>query len=246
MSFAGLLRQLRTRAGLTQEELAEAASVSARSVSDLERGINLTARKETARLLADALGLAGPARALFEAAARGHVPAADALLDAGDPGFARAGITLAPVAAVHALPRDTASFTGRVPELERLMRELKLRRAPQASWTFMPLTGWPGSARPRSRCTPLICWPRVSRTGSFSCRCTHTPLGSILLIRGRRLGPCCWPLVSPPVRSLTGWTRGQCCGAMASRAKRSCWSSMMRPAMSRSGRCCPVLPAAWC
>jgi len=127
MSFAGLLRQLRTRAGLTQEELAEAASVSARSVSDLERGINLTARKETARLLADALGLAGPARALFEAAARGHVPAADALLDAGDPGFARAGITLAPVAAVHALPRDTASFTGRVPELERLMRELETK-----------------------------------------------------------------------------------------------------------------------
>jgi tetratricopeptide (TPR) repeat protein/transcriptional regulator with XRE-family HTH domain len=127
MSFAGLLRQLRTRAGLTQEELAEAASVSARSVSDLERGINLTARKETARLLADALGLAGPARALFEAAARGQVPAADALLDAGDPGFARAGITLAPVAAVHALPRDTASFTGRVPELERLMRELETK-----------------------------------------------------------------------------------------------------------------------
>ena len=74
--FGGLLRQLRANARLTQEELAEAASLSPRSVSDLERGINLTARKDTARLLADALGLTGPQRTLFEAAARGRAPAA--------------------------------------------------------------------------------------------------------------------------------------------------------------------------
>ena len=37
LSFAGLLRQLRVEADLTQEELAEAASLSPRSVSDLER-----------------------------------------------------------------------------------------------------------------------------------------------------------------------------------------------------------------
>jgi transcriptional regulator with XRE-family HTH domain len=36
--FARLLRQLRTDAGLTQEELAAAARLSPRSVSDLERG----------------------------------------------------------------------------------------------------------------------------------------------------------------------------------------------------------------
>ena len=77
--FGGLLRQLRADAGLTQEELAEAASLSPRSVSDLERGVNLTARHDTARLLAGALGLAGPQRALFEAAARGRAPAAGVL-----------------------------------------------------------------------------------------------------------------------------------------------------------------------
>ena len=55
--FGGLLRLLRAEAGLTQEELAEAARLSPRSVSDLERGINRTARKDTARLLAGALGL---------------------------------------------------------------------------------------------------------------------------------------------------------------------------------------------
>jgi len=59
-------------AGLTQEELAEAAKVSSRTVSDLERGISLTARKDTARLLADALELAGHQRVAFEAAARGR------------------------------------------------------------------------------------------------------------------------------------------------------------------------------
>jgi tetratricopeptide (TPR) repeat protein/transcriptional regulator with XRE-family HTH domain len=100
--FGGLLRRLRAEAGLTQEELAEAARLSPRSISDLERGINRTARKDTARLLADALGLAGPARAEFETAARGRVRAA------GGP------------AVIRALPRDVASFTGREAELGEL------------------------------------------------------------------------------------------------------------------------------
>ncbi len=43
LSFAGLLRQLRTGARLTQEELAEAAGIRTRAVSDLERGVNRTA-----------------------------------------------------------------------------------------------------------------------------------------------------------------------------------------------------------
>ena len=41
--LAGLLQQLRAEAQLTQQELAKAAGVSSRSVSDLERGINRTA-----------------------------------------------------------------------------------------------------------------------------------------------------------------------------------------------------------
>jgi tetratricopeptide (TPR) repeat protein len=59
---------------MTQEELAEAAGVSPRAISDLERGVNRTARKDTAELLAGALGLAGPARELFVAAARDKAP----------------------------------------------------------------------------------------------------------------------------------------------------------------------------
>lgn len=73
--FAELLHRLRTAAGLTQEELAFAAGLSTRAISDLERGVNVTARRETARLLADALGLAGDAREEFAAASRGRGPA---------------------------------------------------------------------------------------------------------------------------------------------------------------------------
>ncbi len=79
LEFGGLLRQLRAGAKLTQEELAEAASLSPRSVSDLERGINRTARRDTAVLLAGALGLPEPVRTLFVAAARGRAPAAEVL-----------------------------------------------------------------------------------------------------------------------------------------------------------------------
>lgn len=72
VTFASLLRNLRGESGMTQEELARAARVGARSVSDLERGVALTARHETARRLADALNLAGTARDSFLAAARGR------------------------------------------------------------------------------------------------------------------------------------------------------------------------------
>jgi transcriptional regulator with XRE-family HTH domain len=77
--FTGLLRQLRAGAGLTQQELAKAAGLSPRAVSDLERGINRTARQDTAVRLAGALGLAEPVRSLFVAAALGRIQGAQVL-----------------------------------------------------------------------------------------------------------------------------------------------------------------------
>ena len=119
LSFAGLLRQLRAEARLTQEELAEAAGLSPRSVSDLERGISRTAHKDTARLLADALGLAEPVRVLFVAAARGKAAPEDVL--AARRGEAPGAFT---AAVTRTLPRDTVSFTGRGRELARLLEAL--------------------------------------------------------------------------------------------------------------------------
>jgi tetratricopeptide (TPR) repeat protein/transcriptional regulator with XRE-family HTH domain len=113
VSFGSLLRSLRTAAGLTQEGLAEAARVSYRSISDLERGVSRSPRRDTARLLADALGLSGDDRARFEAAARGHPPATGDAASRLLPG----GIA----AATRTLPRDIASFTGREPEIESIL-----------------------------------------------------------------------------------------------------------------------------
>ena len=72
---------------MTQDELAKAAAVSPRTVSDLERGINRTARKDTAELLAGALGLTGDSRQEFMAAARGKPATAEraALAEALEP-----------------------------------------------------------------------------------------------------------------------------------------------------------------
>jgi transcriptional regulator with XRE-family HTH domain len=79
ITFAELLRQLRVEARLTQEELAEKSGLSPRSISDLERGVSRTARKGTALLLADALGIGGSMQAAFVAAARGRAPVSEVL-----------------------------------------------------------------------------------------------------------------------------------------------------------------------
>ncbi len=102
VTFSSMLRRLRTELPLTQGELARAANLSVRAVSDLERGVATTPHQDTVRLLADALHLIGPARARFEAAARGRA--------------APGGVA----AATRTLPRDLASFTGRQQELAEL------------------------------------------------------------------------------------------------------------------------------
>jgi transcriptional regulator with XRE-family HTH domain len=56
-SFGELLRTYRTAAGLTQEELAARAGMSARGISDLERGARRTPYRGTVELLAEALHL---------------------------------------------------------------------------------------------------------------------------------------------------------------------------------------------
>jgi non-specific serine/threonine protein kinase len=126
VGFAGLLRRLRAEARLTQEELAKAAGVSPRSVSDLERGINCTARQDTAVRLAGALGLAEPVRSLFVAAALGRIQAAQVLTAGrgqapGEPPASAAG--------VHGFAPALTSFVGRagpVREVAALLDQYRL------------------------------------------------------------------------------------------------------------------------
>jgi tetratricopeptide (TPR) repeat protein/transcriptional regulator with XRE-family HTH domain len=117
--FAGLLKRLRIEGGLTQEDLAERSGVSVRSISDLERGINRSARRDTARLLADGLNLTEVESATFEAAALRHAPGASAL--PGAQGMRRGAIAVA----TRTLPRDVASFAGREDELAQLMNAVQ-------------------------------------------------------------------------------------------------------------------------
>src|SRR5262249_56942150 len=99
--------------------VAAAAELSPRAVSDLERGINRPGRKETAWLLAGALGLAGPVAELFVAAARGRGPVQEVV--AARHGTAAGAFA---AAATRGLPRDVASFTGRRADLDRLVEGL--------------------------------------------------------------------------------------------------------------------------
>jgi WD40 repeat protein/transcriptional regulator with XRE-family HTH domain len=132
LGFGGLLRQLRARARLTQEELGEAAGLSPRSVSDLERGINRTARKDSAELLAGALGLAEPAHGLFVAAARGRAPAAEVLAALRGQAAPGSGPVWAGCPYLGLVPfeeRDARVFYGRGELTDQLVQKLAARLA---------------------------------------------------------------------------------------------------------------------
>jgi transcriptional regulator with XRE-family HTH domain len=66
-TFGEELRRYRRAAGLTQETLAERAGLSTRAISDLERGLKHRPRRDTCRLLVDALQLDSWERARLEA-----------------------------------------------------------------------------------------------------------------------------------------------------------------------------------
>ncbi|CAL9609438.1 helix-turn-helix domain-containing protein [Streptomyces sp. enrichment culture] len=81
--FGALLQQYRRRIGYTQTELAGFSTVSVRAIRNLELGRARNPRRETVRLLADTLRLAGEQRAALLLAA-GH-EADDASFDALPP-----------------------------------------------------------------------------------------------------------------------------------------------------------------
>ncbi|MFJ4591756.1 helix-turn-helix domain-containing protein [Kitasatospora sp. NPDC088861] len=69
MRFGDMLHGHRKHRGLTQQQLADLATLSVRAVRNLERGGALRPRRETVRLLVDVLRLDADQRAQFESAA---------------------------------------------------------------------------------------------------------------------------------------------------------------------------------
>ena len=66
LTFGDLLRRTRLAAGLTQERLAERASLSVRAISDLERGVKRAPQHYTVQRLAEALEMSDDDRAALE------------------------------------------------------------------------------------------------------------------------------------------------------------------------------------
>lgn len=127
LTFADMLKRYRTSTGLTQEALAAAARLSVRCISDLERGIKRAPRKDTVRLLAQALHLEDAERASFEAGARSRRPQPSATQTRG----------------VAAQTSSAPSLVGR--RHERAVVERFLRDGPPVLF----VTGEPGIGKTR-------------------------------------------------------------------------------------------------
>jgi predicted ATPase/transcriptional regulator with XRE-family HTH domain len=110
MSALGfLLRRHREDAGLTQEELAARSGLSARTVSDIERGVRSRVYADTADRLSVALALTGSERSTFLETARGRKPAGG-------------------TASVHSVvPRPLTPLLGRERELGDVLSALGAR-----------------------------------------------------------------------------------------------------------------------
>src|SRR5215213_9857208 len=102
-TFGDLLRQGRQAAGLTQEALAARTGLSVRGLSDLERGARAVPRKDTLRLLVDALGLVDVERAALVAAAKRRPPPA--------------AVRASRYRAARGLPLPLTPFVGRASEV---------------------------------------------------------------------------------------------------------------------------------
>ena len=132
-SFGTLLRRYREAAGLTQEQLAERAGLSVRGISDLERSVRQSPRRETLDLLASALALPPHKRALLEAAARpmSSVPSVEAVPATG---------ALPP----HNLPAPLTPLLGREREARQAAEMLA-----RADTRLLTLTGPGGVGKTR-------------------------------------------------------------------------------------------------
>jgi hypothetical protein len=120
-----MLRSLRMRALLSQEQLAQRSGLGVRTIRDMEVGRVACPRGNSVQLLSVALGLAGEARRAFELTSRmsqvGPPPPGPTAIEDGTPQLCASARIMSTGWAVPAqLPMDTAVFAGRERELAQL------------------------------------------------------------------------------------------------------------------------------
>ncbi|MEU1226085.1 helix-turn-helix transcriptional regulator [Streptomyces sp. NPDC005828] len=130
--LGSLLRELRSRAGLTQEQLAEKSGISVRTIRRLERGQRFDHRMTTVHRLADALGASPQDRGrLTQAAGTAQGPEGDQnppREEGGGPGAGEeASRDAAPVTPVRAPSRVRGLLAEAVDELAREVRRRQRR-----------------------------------------------------------------------------------------------------------------------
>ncbi len=115
--FGELVRRHRMARGLSQDELAERAGLTARTIANLERGRTSRPYRSSVQAIADAFGLPEAQRAQLDRASRTvSQPAAAA---DPEPAWPTAAAPLLP-AVLHQLPAAVPHFVGRARELGAL------------------------------------------------------------------------------------------------------------------------------
>lgn len=112
LAFGMLLKSYRIAAGLTQEELAERSRLSARTISNLERGVASRPYRDTVGLLAAALGLSAQQRAALEGAARQRNASVTPTPAIAGAGVIRPGALPIPPTQLVGRERDLAAACG--------------------------------------------------------------------------------------------------------------------------------------
>lgn len=174
LTFGDLLRRYRAATGMTQEELAARAGLSAKGIGDLERGARQHPRRDTVRLLADALGLPERDRAVLDAAARQRGRDTEPATVAVGAAARRPAIT------------EDVPFLGRDAELAQLDRHLKGDGPP-----LFLFAGEPGIGKSRLLTEAVLRAPDQGwavLAGGCHRRSGHEPYAPFLDLLDRHLG----------------------------------------------------------
>ncbi len=151
--LAALMRRGRASARLTQEELAEKAGISVRTISDIERGLRRFVYRDTAERLAEALEVGSAEKDDFLSVARGRAEVSQSGLHSGP---------LALSSVRNRIPVPPTPLIGREREMEMLLGTFR-----EGSIRSISLTGPGGIGKTRLAVEAAVAAQDIYRDGVF-------------------------------------------------------------------------------